>query len=134
VLVASGQIVHPTGAGLPLAQRSDITLLPLTGLPPLRLGPIWCTAHENARIRGGVVSAITGRSDRWPQYGGRDAAQRVFGDLERISGCRHRPLSGRVVTYCDWLTRFLVGRGGVHASVVPLGEPATGVYDACFLA
>lgn len=49
-LVASGQIVHPTVAGLPLAQRSDIVLLPLTGLPPLRLGPIWCTAHENARI------------------------------------------------------------------------------------
>jgi DNA-binding transcriptional LysR family regulator len=50
-LVASGQVVHPTVAGLPLAQRSDITLLRLTGLPPLALGPIWCTAHENARIR-----------------------------------------------------------------------------------
>jgi DNA-binding transcriptional LysR family regulator len=49
-LVASGQIVHPTVAGLPLAQRSDIALLRLADLPPLRLGPIWCTAHENARI------------------------------------------------------------------------------------
>ncbi len=50
-LVASGQIVHPTVVGLPLAQRSDITLIPITGLPPMELGPIWCTAHENARIR-----------------------------------------------------------------------------------
>ena len=50
-LVASGQIVHPTVAGLPLAQRSDIALLPLAGLAPLRLGLIWHTARENARIR-----------------------------------------------------------------------------------
>ena len=61
-LVASGQIVHPTVAGLPLAQRSDITLLPFTGLPPLRLGPIWCTAHENARIRAFADIAATLRS------------------------------------------------------------------------
>lgn len=50
-LVASGQIVHPAVAGLPLAQRSDIALLPLAGLAPLRLGLIWHTARENARIR-----------------------------------------------------------------------------------
>jgi hypothetical protein len=60
-LVASGQVVHPTVAGLPLAQRSDMTLLPLAGLPPLRLGPIWCTAHENARIRALVGTAATCR-------------------------------------------------------------------------
>jgi DNA-binding transcriptional LysR family regulator len=58
-LAASGQIVHPTVVGLPLAQRSDITLLPLAGLPPLRLGPIWCTAHENARIRALADIAAT---------------------------------------------------------------------------
>lgn len=58
-LVADGQIVHPTVAGLPLAQRSDITLIPLTGLPPMRLGPIWCTAHENARIRALADTAAT---------------------------------------------------------------------------
>lgn len=58
-LVASGQLVHPTVAGLPLAQRSDIVLLPLTGLPPLRLGLIWCTAHENARIRALANTAAT---------------------------------------------------------------------------
>jgi DNA-binding transcriptional LysR family regulator len=58
-LTASGQVVHPTVVGLPLAQRSDIILLPLTGLPPMRLGPIWCTVHENARIRAlaGVAAA-----------------------------------------------------------------------------
>ena len=50
-LVASGRIVHPTVASLPLAHRADITLIPITGLPPLPLGLIWCTAHENARIR-----------------------------------------------------------------------------------
>jgi DNA-binding transcriptional LysR family regulator len=58
-LVASGEIVHPTVVGLPLAQRSDIALLPLTGLPPMRLGPIWCTAHENARIRALAEIAAT---------------------------------------------------------------------------
>ena len=63
-LVASGQIVPPTVAGLPLAQRSDIILLPLAGLPPMRLGPIWCTAHENARIRALATTAATRRQTR----------------------------------------------------------------------
>lgn len=63
-LVASGQVVHPTVAGLPLAQRSDITLIPLARLPPLRLGPIWCTAHENARIRALADIAATCRQTR----------------------------------------------------------------------
>ena len=61
--MASGEIVHPTVAGLPLAQRSDITLLPLAGLPPLRLGPIWCTAHENARIR--ALAGVAATLARW---------------------------------------------------------------------
>lgn len=58
-LVASGQIIHPTAAGLALAQRGDIVLLPLSGLPPLRLGLVWCTAHENARIRALADVAAT---------------------------------------------------------------------------
>jgi len=74
-LVAGGQIVHPTVVGLPLAQRSDITLLPLAGLPPLRLGPIWCTAHENARIRALAATAATlARTSREPQGSGADRA------------------------------------------------------------
>ena len=74
-LVASGQVVHPTVAGLPLAQRSDITLLPLAGLPPMKLGPIWCTAHENARIRALAATAATlARTSREPQGSGADRA------------------------------------------------------------
>jgi DNA-binding transcriptional LysR family regulator len=73
-LVASGQIVHPTVAGLPLAQRSDITLLPLAGLPPMRLGPIWCTAHENARIRALADTAATCRPARLDSPGPAGAA------------------------------------------------------------
>jgi len=50
-LVAAGSVVHPTVASLSLARRSDVTLVPITDLPSLPLGLIWCTAHENARIR-----------------------------------------------------------------------------------
>jgi DNA-binding transcriptional LysR family regulator len=74
-LAASGLVVHPTVAGLPLAQRSDITLLPLADLPPLRLGPIWCTAHENARIRAFADTAATlGRGQGEPRGSGPDRA------------------------------------------------------------
>jgi DNA-binding transcriptional LysR family regulator len=65
-LVASGQVVHPTVAGLPLAQRSDVTLLPLTGVPTLELGLIWCTARENARIRALADTAATLPHSRKP--------------------------------------------------------------------
>ncbi len=57
-LVASGRMVHLTVASLPLAQRADITLIPITGLPPLPLGLIWCTTHENARIRALAQTAV----------------------------------------------------------------------------
>ena len=50
-LVARGRIVHPTAAGIPMFSRDDIALVPITDLPPLPLGLIWCTAHENARIQ-----------------------------------------------------------------------------------
>jgi DNA-binding transcriptional LysR family regulator len=55
-LVARGKIVHPT-AQLPLMGRDDITLVPLVGLPPVRLGLIWRTALENARIRAFATTA-----------------------------------------------------------------------------
>jgi DNA-binding transcriptional LysR family regulator len=58
-LAASGRIIHPTIACLPLAQRADIALIPITGMPPLQLGLIWCTAHENARIRALAQTAAT---------------------------------------------------------------------------
>jgi DNA-binding transcriptional LysR family regulator len=50
-LVARGRIVHPTGADIIPARRDDIVLVPIRDLPPLPLGLIWCTAHENARTR-----------------------------------------------------------------------------------
>jgi DNA-binding transcriptional LysR family regulator len=50
--VAQGRIVHPTAAGIPMFVRDDICLVPITGMPPLPLGLIWCTAHYNARIQG----------------------------------------------------------------------------------
>lgn len=58
-LVASGRVVHPTVTPLPLAQRSDIALVPIRDLPALPLGLIWCTAHENARIRAIAEVAVT---------------------------------------------------------------------------
>ena len=56
-LVARGRIVHPTAVGIPMLSRDDITLVPITGLPPLPLGLIWCTAHDNARIQAFAETA-----------------------------------------------------------------------------
>jgi DNA-binding transcriptional LysR family regulator len=50
-LVARGRIVHPTVEAVPLLGREDIVLVPIHDLPPLALGLIWCSAHENGRIR-----------------------------------------------------------------------------------
>jgi DNA-binding transcriptional LysR family regulator len=50
--VARGEIVCPTMADLrPWNNRDGIVLIPFSDLPPMPLGLIWCTAHENARIR-----------------------------------------------------------------------------------
>jgi hypothetical protein len=56
-LVARGRIVHPTMSGVEMFGRADITLVPLTGLPPMPIGLVWCTAHENARIRALAATA-----------------------------------------------------------------------------
>ena len=50
-LVARGQLVHPTASGIPMLVRDDIALVPITDMPPLPLGLIWCVAHDNARIQ-----------------------------------------------------------------------------------
>jgi len=63
-LVARGQIVHPTASGIPMFARDDIALIPISDLPPLPLGLIWCTAHDSARIR---ALAQTARSMRPPR-------------------------------------------------------------------
>jgi DNA-binding transcriptional LysR family regulator len=57
--VARGRIIHPTVAGVLVFRRNDIVLVPIEGLPPLPLGLIWCTSHENARIRGLAATAAS---------------------------------------------------------------------------
>lgn len=50
--VALGRIVHATVTGVQMFEnREDVALVPIRDLPPIGVGPIWCTAHENARIR-----------------------------------------------------------------------------------
>jgi hypothetical protein len=41
----------PTVADVPALQRADISLVPIRDLPPIPLGLIWRTGHENAMIR-----------------------------------------------------------------------------------
>jgi DNA-binding transcriptional LysR family regulator len=49
--VARRRIVHPTMRGTALFSRADFVLIPIRDMPPMPLGLIWCTAHENARIQ-----------------------------------------------------------------------------------
>ena len=44
-------------AGISLLRRSDIMLIPIRDLMPMPLGMIWCTVHENARIRALAATA-----------------------------------------------------------------------------
>lgn len=64
-LVALGRIVHPTFASVGQITREDITLIPIVDMAPLSLGLIWCSSHENARIR---ALARTARSIREPAH------------------------------------------------------------------
>ena len=64
-LVARGRIVHPTSSTVPMFNRDDLVLIPLTGLPPVPLGLVWCTSRENPRIRAvheiaGAMIAVPG--------------------------------------------------------------------------
>jgi DNA-binding transcriptional LysR family regulator len=49
--VAHGEIVGPTVSTGRYKARRDIVLVPITDMPPIPLGLIWCTARQNARIR-----------------------------------------------------------------------------------
>jgi DNA-binding transcriptional LysR family regulator len=71
-VVARGQIVHPTASGIPMLARDDIALIPIRDLPPLPLGLIWCTAHDNARIQALVETAQSMR----PRAGRNRASRR----------------------------------------------------------
>src|ERR1700761_60833 len=50
-LVARGRIVHLTSSTVPIFDRDDVVLIPLSDLPPLPLGLVWCRNRENPRIR-----------------------------------------------------------------------------------
>jgi DNA-binding transcriptional LysR family regulator len=56
-LIALGRIVHPSVAGVSVWQRDDLAQIPIRDLPPLPLGLIWHTAHENERVRALVAVA-----------------------------------------------------------------------------
>lgn len=49
-LVARGRLVLPTVA-MQQFGTDGIVLLPIDDLPPVPLGLVWCTSHDNARIR-----------------------------------------------------------------------------------
>jgi DNA-binding transcriptional LysR family regulator len=50
-LVAQGRIVHPTSSAVPIFDRNDVVLIPISDLPPLPLGLVWRTSRENLHIR-----------------------------------------------------------------------------------
>lgn len=51
-LIARGQVVAPTVTSMRHRFGNDqIALVPIHDLPPMPLGLVWCTSHENARIR-----------------------------------------------------------------------------------
>ena len=60
-LVARGRIVNPTSSTVPIFNRDDVVLIPISDLPSLPLGLVWCTSRENPRIRAlnEVASSIS---------------------------------------------------------------------------
>ena len=74
-LAARGLIVHPTVASTAqLVHRDDIVLVPITGLPPIRLGLIWRSACYNARIRALAAAARSIYPAKHPKPSSRPAA------------------------------------------------------------
>jgi DNA-binding transcriptional LysR family regulator len=55
--IASGEIVSLNQRATFRFDRKDIALIPVTDLPPLPLGLIWSTAHENPWIRALAATA-----------------------------------------------------------------------------
>jgi len=74
-LVARGQAVHPTFAPLAARIGNDIVLVPIDDLPPMKLGPLWCAAYENARIRAfGAVAATSAQASERNSTSARSSA------------------------------------------------------------
>jgi DNA-binding transcriptional LysR family regulator len=73
-LVARGKIVHPTVRSMAdLYPRAGVVFVPIHDMPPLPLGLIWVTAHENARIR---ALAHIAEADFTDEFGDRAAVIR----------------------------------------------------------
>ena len=45
-------------SGTALFSRPDLILIPFPDIPPIPIGLVWCTAHENARIRALAEVAV----------------------------------------------------------------------------
>jgi DNA-binding transcriptional LysR family regulator len=50
-MIAQGLIIHTSMADVPLFQRPNLKMIPISDMPPTPLGLIWYTARENAMIR-----------------------------------------------------------------------------------
>jgi DNA-binding transcriptional LysR family regulator len=76
-MVARGLIVHPTVASTAqLLRRDDIVLIPITDMPPIRLGLIWRSACYNARIQALATTARSIYPPKAPGPAARARAQR----------------------------------------------------------
>jgi DNA-binding transcriptional LysR family regulator len=63
-LVAQGRIVHPTSSAVPIFGRDDVVLIPISDLPPLPLGLVWCTDRANPRVHALNQTARDAAADR----------------------------------------------------------------------
>jgi DNA-binding transcriptional LysR family regulator len=54
-IIAEGQLAHITFHGMTdVYQHQDITIVPLTGMPPMIVAPIWRTANHNPMVQAFV--------------------------------------------------------------------------------
>ncbi|WP_285577523.1 LysR family transcriptional regulator [Actinoallomurus iriomotensis] len=59
-IIAEGELVHLTFHGMTdVYQQEDITIVPLTGMPPMIVAPVWRTANANPMVRAFVQANAT---------------------------------------------------------------------------
>jgi DNA-binding transcriptional LysR family regulator len=89
-MVARGELVSPAESRMrPWSERPGIVEIPLADLPPLPLGLIWCTAHENERIRALARLATTGPDTA---HALADSQKTSHADLTAVEGSELRAL------------------------------------------
>jgi DNA-binding transcriptional LysR family regulator len=93
-LVARGRIVHPTSSDVPIFDRHDIVLIPISDLPPIPLGLVWCTQRENPRIRA-LDDTARSLPAAPPEPGPAGARLRAVSDVPRTRAERLSPPAGR---------------------------------------